>query len=137
MHLPTRFPLQNPLQAPLQHINCLTTSISWRFQSSELLGLAPSLPNRRKVQCHGLMLFGHLLPAPTAGYRRLGTANRYLNTTAHLVPALCWQPLWACAAEMENTAANVVNKWERAHRRFPPRFPAVWLTYHNKSIHIK
>lgn len=57
------------------------------FIPSELLDLAAE---QAEGLCHGLMLFGHLLQKhpqlDTEGWEQL---NRYLNATAHLVPALC------------------------------------------------
>lgn len=60
------------------------------FNPSELLDLATLSAEQAEGLCHGLMLFGHLLQETpqlhTEGREQL---NRYLNATAHLVPALC------------------------------------------------
>ncbi|MBH3137648.1 hypothetical protein I5M99_12570 [Serratia marcescens] len=60
------------------------------FNPSELLDLAALSAEQAEGLCHGLMLFGHLLQKhpqlDTEGWEQL---NRYLNATAHLVPALC------------------------------------------------
>lgn len=60
------------------------------FNTSELLDLAALSAEQAEGLCHGLMLFGHLLQKTpqldTEGWEQL---NRYLNATAHLVPALC------------------------------------------------
>ncbi|ALE99011.1 MULTISPECIES: hypothetical protein [Serratia] len=60
------------------------------FTLSELLDLAALSAEQAEGLCHGLMLFGHLLQKhpqlDTEGWEQL---NRYLNATAHLVPALC------------------------------------------------
>lgn len=60
------------------------------FNPSELLDLAALSAEQAEGLCHGLMLFGHLLQKhpqlDAEGWEQL---NRYLNATAHLVPALC------------------------------------------------
>ncbi|POX29234.1 hypothetical protein C3463_14010 [Serratia marcescens] len=60
------------------------------FTLSELLDLAALSAEQAEGLCHGLMLFGHLLQKhpqlDTEGWEQM---NRYLNATAHLVPALC------------------------------------------------
>lgn len=60
------------------------------FNPSELLDLAALSAEQAEGLCHGLMLFGHLLQKhpqlDAEGWEQL---NRYLNSTAHLVPALC------------------------------------------------
>ncbi|MBH3093213.1 hypothetical protein [Serratia ureilytica] len=60
------------------------------FNLSELLDLAALSAEQAEGLCHGLMLFGHLLQKhsqmDTEGWEQM---NRYLNATAHLVPALC------------------------------------------------
>ncbi|BEM31106.1 hypothetical protein SME05J_46760 [Serratia marcescens] len=60
------------------------------YNPSELLDLAALSAEQAEGLCHGLMLFGHLLQKhpqlDTEGREQL---NRYLNATAHLVPALC------------------------------------------------
>ncbi|MEL5246861.1 MULTISPECIES: hypothetical protein [Serratia] len=60
------------------------------FNPSELLDLAALSAEQAEGLCHGLMLFGHLLQKhpqlDTEGWEQM---NRYLNATAHLVPALC------------------------------------------------
>lgn len=60
------------------------------FDPSELLDLAALSAEQAEGLCHGLILFGHLMqkhPQRDAeGWEQL---NRYLNATAHLVPALC------------------------------------------------
>ncbi|MCA3995284.1 MULTISPECIES: hypothetical protein [Serratia] len=60
------------------------------FNSSELLDLAALSAEQAEGLCYGLMLFGQLLQKhpqlDAEGWEQL---NRYLNATAHLVPALC------------------------------------------------
>ncbi|MDF9719523.1 hypothetical protein P4S07_006985 [Serratia marcescens] len=60
------------------------------FDPSELLDLAALSAEQAEGLCHGLMLFGHLMQKhpqlDAEGWEQL---NRYLNATAHLVPALC------------------------------------------------
>ncbi|MEB7896006.1 hypothetical protein G3M85_15045 [Serratia marcescens] len=60
------------------------------FNPSELLDLAALSAEQAEGLCHGLMLFGYLLQETpqldTEGWEQL---NRYLNATAHLIPAMC------------------------------------------------
>ena len=60
------------------------------FNPSELLDTAALSAEQAEGLCHGLMLFVHLLQKhpqlDTEGWEQM---NRYLNATAHLVPALC------------------------------------------------
>ncbi|WMW61927.1 hypothetical protein RE680_02365 [Serratia marcescens] len=60
------------------------------FNPSELLDLAALSAEQAEGLCYGLMLFGQLLQKhpqlDAEGWEQL---NRYLNATAHLVPALC------------------------------------------------
>ncbi|BEL92625.1 hypothetical protein LQ759_13690 [Serratia marcescens] len=57
---------------------------------TDLLDLAALSAEQAEGLCHGLMLFGQLLQKhpqlDTEGWEQM---NRYLNATAHLVPALC------------------------------------------------
>ncbi|MCC4106593.1 hypothetical protein [Serratia ureilytica] len=60
------------------------------FNTSELLDLAALSAEQAEGLCHGLMLFGHLLQkTPQLDAEDWEQLNRYLNATAHLVPALC------------------------------------------------
>ncbi|WP_368926722.1 hypothetical protein [Serratia marcescens] len=85
--VPTTESVANTLTLYRQLFNHLDLSA---FNPSELLDLAALSAEQAEGLCHGLMLFGHLLQEPpqldTEGWEQL---NRYLNATAHLVPALC------------------------------------------------
>ncbi|BEM60845.1 hypothetical protein SME22J_47060 [Serratia marcescens] len=60
------------------------------FNPSELLDLAALSAEQAEGLCHGLMLFGQLLQkTPQLDTEDREQLNRYLNATAHLVPALC------------------------------------------------
>ncbi len=60
------------------------------FNPSELLDLAALSAEQSEGLCHGLMLFGQLLQKhPQLDAESWEQLNRYLNATAHLVPALC------------------------------------------------
>ncbi|MDP8822047.1 hypothetical protein [Serratia marcescens] len=60
------------------------------FNPSELLDLAALSVEQAEGLCHGLMLFSHLLQkTPQLDPEDWEQLNRYLNATAHLVPAMC------------------------------------------------
>lgn len=85
--VPTTESVANTLTLYRQLFNHLDLSA---FNPSELLDLAALSAEQAEGLCHGLMLFGQLLQKnlqlDTEDWEQL---NRYLNATAHLVPALC------------------------------------------------
>ncbi|MEL7883948.1 hypothetical protein [Serratia marcescens] len=85
--VPTTESVANTLTLYRQLFNHLDLSA---FNPSELLDLAALSAEQAEGLCHGLMLIGHLLQKhpqlDAEGWEQL---NRYLNATAHLVPALC------------------------------------------------
>lgn len=85
--VPTTESVANTLTLYRQLFDHLDLSV---FNPSELLDLAALSAEQAEGLCHGLMLFGHLLQKhlqlDTEDWEQL---NRYLNATAHLVPALC------------------------------------------------
>ncbi|NVC31892.1 hypothetical protein FE224_08405 [Serratia marcescens] len=85
--VPTTESVANTLTLYRQLFNHLDLSA---FNPSELLDLAALSAEQAEGQCHGLILFGHLLQKhPQLDAEGWEQMNRYLNATAHLVPALC------------------------------------------------
>ena len=85
--VPTTESVANTLTLYRQLFNHLDLSA---FNPSELLDLAALSAEQAEGLCHGLMLFGHLpQKAPQLDTEDWEQLNRYLNATAHLVPALC------------------------------------------------
>ncbi|UTO01971.1 hypothetical protein [Serratia nematodiphila] len=85
--VPTTESVANTLTLYRQLFNHLDLSV---FNPSELLDLAALSAEQAEGLCHGLMLIGHLLQKhPQLDPEDWEQLNRYLNATAHLVPALC------------------------------------------------
>ncbi|UIM56040.1 hypothetical protein [Serratia marcescens] len=85
--VPTTESVANTLTLYRQLFNHLDLSA---FNPPELLDLAALSAEQAEGLCHGLILFGHLLQKhPQLDAESWEQMNRYLNATAHLVPALC------------------------------------------------